>query len=420
MSTNWTAADLAETRRGVDAALRSPAPDLVALTPADFPFRGLRRGWPSCRDRSCTAAASACCAAGRVERYDAWSRAAVPRHRRTSGRGPVAERQGPRARSRRQPRRRLHRPDHPRLPDLRRAALPHRRRRRRRRCCASGRPSAGGLSRIAQLDHRVERDRASPADLARRAAGSRSTSRAPARSAPARSARLPRRRCSSPCGGRMIAVFIMSAIEKAQAFDDVPRLTAAQTEALALVQRAGRRPADPPRHGLPPRRHAVPVQPLDPALAHRLRGLARAASRGATCCGCGSPRRRPGAAAEVLHATSRARTASGRPDGIRVPGVPLSRRCNPNKETSPMNIDDRAIPCGSPSAWRGAEVAQRDDWILRLNESDNRELRAALAPCPVARAAIPRPGRAGLPAADAGAGAARRCPTRWSTAAASR
>lgn len=42
-----------------------------------------------------------------------------------------------------------------------------------------------------------------------------------------------------------------------------------------------------------------------------------------------------------------------------------------------------------PSAWRGAEVAQRDDWILRLSESDNRELRAALAHAQSRQAAIP-------------------------------
>ncbi|MFM1987317.1 MAG: hypothetical protein RJA99_274 [Pseudomonadota bacterium] len=42
----------------------------------------------------------------------------------------------------------------------------------------------------------------------------------------------------------------------------------------------------------------------------------------------------------------------------------------------------RAFPSGPyrhPSAWTGAEMAGRDDWIVRLSEADNRELRAALA-----------------------------------------
>ena len=46
-----------------------------------------------------------------------------------------------------------------------------------------------------------------------------------------------------PCDGRMIAVLIQSFIHKAQAFDEVPRLTAAQAEALAFVDTLAGDPA---------------------------------------------------------------------------------------------------------------------------------------------------------------------------------
>lgn len=42
-----------------------------------------------------------------------------------------------------------------------------------------------------------------------------------------------------------------------------------------------------------------------------------------------------------------------------------------------------------PSAWRGADMARRDDWILRLGPAENAELRAALAVARSRGAAIP-------------------------------
>jgi len=140
-----------------------------------------------------------------------------------------------------------------------------------------------------------------------------------------RSARV---RLFSPCAGRLMVVYIMSAIEKAQAFDEVPRLTAAQAEALALVNAlAGDdairldmdfRPGDMQflcNHSI---LHArTDYEDFDEP--HRRRHLLRQWF----ACADG-----PELPADVLHGFQGA-TASGRPAGIRVPGVPLSAPLQP-------------------------------------------------------------------------------------------
>ena len=135
-------------------------------------------------------------------------------------------------------------------------------------------------------------------------------------------------RLFSPCAGRLMVVYIMSAIEKAQAFDEVPRLTAAQAEALALVNTlAGDdtirldmdfRPGDMQflcNHSV---LHAR-TDYEDFAEPQRRRHLLR------QWFGCADG---PPLPADVLHGFQGA-TASGRPAGIRVPGVPLSAPLQP-------------------------------------------------------------------------------------------
>lgn len=48
-----------------------------------------------------------------------------------------------------------------------------------------------------------------------------------------------------------------------------------------------------------------------------------------------------------------------------------------------------AATCAHPSAWRGADMAGRDDWIVRLSADHNRELREALAVATARGADIP-------------------------------
>jgi len=140
-----------------------------------------------------------------------------------------------------------------------------------------------------------------------------------------RSAKL---RLFSPCAGRLMVVYIMSAIEKAQAFDEVPRLTGAQAEALALVNTlAGDdairldmdfRPGDTQflcNHSILHARTDYEDHPEPQRRRHLLRQWF----------GCADGPELP---ADVLHGFQGA-TASGRPAGIRVPGVPLSAPLQP-------------------------------------------------------------------------------------------
>lgn len=46
-------------------------------------------------------------------------------------------------------------------------------------------------------------------------------------------------------------------------------------------------------------------------------------------------------------------------------------------------------PYEHPSVWTGAQIARRDDWMVRLTEADNRELREAMAVAKSRGAAIP-------------------------------
>jgi hypothetical protein len=125
-----------------------------------------------------------------------------------------------------------------------------------------------------------------------------------------------------PHAGRMIAFFIMSAIEKAQAFDDAPRLSAAQREALSLVNElAGDpsirldmdfRPGDMQfvcNHTVLHSRTAYEDWPEPSRRRHLLRLWVSSADGPAL--------------PESYTRDFQGRTASGRPDGIRVPGVPL-------------------------------------------------------------------------------------------------
>lgn len=125
-----------------------------------------------------------------------------------------------------------------------------------------------------------------------------------------------------PCGGRMIAFFVMSAIEKAQAFPDVPRLTDAQREALSTVnelagERAIRldmdfRPGDMQflcNHSVLHSRTAYEDWPEVERRRHLLR-LWVSSAEGPLL-------------PESFTRDFQGRTPTGRPDGIRVPGVPL-------------------------------------------------------------------------------------------------
>lgn len=125
-----------------------------------------------------------------------------------------------------------------------------------------------------------------------------------------------------PCAGRMIAVLVNSFIDKAQAFDEVPRLTPAQTEALDFVQvlcddpairlDMDFRPGDMQflcNHSVFHSRTAYEDWPEVERRRHLLR-LWLASDDG--------PELPPNISADFQGAT-----ASGRPDGIRIPGVPL-------------------------------------------------------------------------------------------------
>jgi alpha-ketoglutarate-dependent taurine dioxygenase len=125
-----------------------------------------------------------------------------------------------------------------------------------------------------------------------------------------------------PCDGRMIAVLIQSFIHKAQAFDEVPRLTAAQAEALALVDTlAGDpairldmdfRPGDMQflcNHSVFHSRTSYEDWPEVERRRHLLR-LWMSSDDG------------PALPANMTRDFQGA-TASGRPDGILIPGTPL-------------------------------------------------------------------------------------------------
>jgi hypothetical protein len=120
----------------------------------------------------------------------------------------------------------------------------------------------------------------------------------------------------------MIAVLVNSFIDKAQAFDEVPRLTPAQTEALDFVQvlcddpairlDMDFRPGDMQflcNHSVFHSRTAYEDWPEVERRRHLLR-LWLASDDG--------PELPPNISADFQGAT-----ASGRPDGIRIPGVPL-------------------------------------------------------------------------------------------------
>uniref|UniRef100_UPI003F4989D3 TauD/TfdA family dioxygenase n=1 Tax=Cupriavidus necator TaxID=106590 RepID=UPI003F4989D3 len=124
------------------------------------------------------------------------------------------------------------------------------------------------------------------------------------------------------CAGRMIPLYILSAIEKAQAFEVVPRLGERRWEALRLVDAI----ADEPGVRLDMDFRAGDMQFLsnhsvlhsrtgyrdwpDPGRRRHLLRLWLASSDGP-------------ALPESFTTDFQGRTANGRPNGIRVPGVPL-------------------------------------------------------------------------------------------------
>ena len=125
-----------------------------------------------------------------------------------------------------------------------------------------------------------------------------------------------------PCGGRMTAVLIPSFIRKAQAFDEVPRLTAAQIEALELVGDLAAddrirldmdfQPGDMQflcNHAALHSRTAYEDWPEPERRRHLLR----------LWVSCADGPELP----ENITTEFQGRTASGRPDGVRIPGVPL-------------------------------------------------------------------------------------------------
>jgi hypothetical protein len=125
-----------------------------------------------------------------------------------------------------------------------------------------------------------------------------------------------------PCHGRMIAVLIQSFIHKAQAFEEVPRLTAAQAEALEFADTlAGDpeirldmdfRPGDMQflcNHSIFHSRTSYEDWPETERRRHLLRLWVSSAD---------------GPALPANMTTDfQGATASGRPDGIRIPGVPM-------------------------------------------------------------------------------------------------
>ena len=137
---------------------------------------------------------------------------------------------------------------------------------------------------------------------------------------PAGQARYAKYPLFAECEGRMIASFVMSSIEKAQAFPEVPRLTGAQREALAMVNDlAGDdalrldmdfRPGDlqfVSNHSILHSRTAYEDWPEIERRRHLLR----------LWLAC------PSGPALPAHSTTafQGATASGRPNGIVVPGV---------------------------------------------------------------------------------------------------
>ena len=125
-----------------------------------------------------------------------------------------------------------------------------------------------------------------------------------------------------PCAGRMVAVLIPSFIHKAQAFEEVPRLTPQQTEAIELVgELAGDpgirldmdfRPGDMQflcNHFIFHSRTSYEDWPEVERRRHLLRLWLSSAD---------GPQLPANLTTEF-----QGRTASNRPDGIRIPGVPL-------------------------------------------------------------------------------------------------
>ncbi len=125
-----------------------------------------------------------------------------------------------------------------------------------------------------------------------------------------------------PCAGRMIAVLIQSFIHKAQAFDEVPRLTPEQIEALELVNTLAQdpgirldmdfRPGDMQflcNHTVFHSRTSYEDWPEPERRRHLLRLWLSS----------------PDGPELPLNLTTdfQGRTARGRPDGIHIPGVPL-------------------------------------------------------------------------------------------------
>jgi hypothetical protein len=124
------------------------------------------------------------------------------------------------------------------------------------------------------------------------------------------------------CDGRMIAILINSFIQKAQSFEEVPRLTDVQHEALAHVSRLCAddairldmdfRAGDMQflcNHSIFHSRTAYEDWP-DPSQRRHLLRL---------WLSCADGPRLP----EAITTDFQGSTASGRPDGIRIPGVPL-------------------------------------------------------------------------------------------------
>lgn len=125
-----------------------------------------------------------------------------------------------------------------------------------------------------------------------------------------------------PCQGRMIAVLIQSFIQKAQAFEEVPRLTPAQAEALEFANTLASdpairldmdfRPGDMQflcNHAIFHSRTAYEDWPEIERRRHLLRLWVSCSD---------------GPALPLTMTTDfQGATASGRPDGIRIPGVPL-------------------------------------------------------------------------------------------------
>ncbi len=125
-----------------------------------------------------------------------------------------------------------------------------------------------------------------------------------------------------PCNGRMITVLIPSFVHKAQAFEEVPRLTAAQDEALDYVQEVASdpavrldmdfRPGDMQflcNHSIVHSRTSYEDWPETARRRHLLRRWLSSAD---------------GPALPANMTTEfQGRTASGRPDGIHIAGVPL-------------------------------------------------------------------------------------------------